>query len=215
MIIRVRIRDITIEISLGSGSQSFKWLANVVSQRLKSQGLLRKSFEDEFRTVVQFTDSEGNVLPPNESICTLVEDKDIVCAEVIDSLPSDEFGNPVLSEWMLSAYVKSGHGTRWYSEMEAYRDSKEHGQEEEEGYSSSLLFVGELSNREIDLAFGMDWQQMNWGWLGLSESDLEVRELKTLLKNKYGLVYRLFSHYCGVGKGLSHIFFPFLKLGSW
>lgn len=200
MIIFVQVREKTMEISLGNGNQTIKWLAAVVSQRLGTQGILRKSFEDEYRTVVNFKDESGEILNPNDSICNVASDKDTLLAEVVETLPSDEFGNPILSHWMLSAYVKSEHGIRWYSEMEAYRRDEEKESEEDESKSSSLLFVGELSGKDIERAFLMDWQQMNWNWLGFSESDLELRELKQFLKNKYGLISRIFSHYCGVGK---------------
>jgi hypothetical protein len=202
MIIIVQVKDKSLEISLGSGTQSLKWLANVVSQRLKTQGLLRKTFEEEFRTVINFKDESGETLNPNESICNLASDGDTLIAEVVESLPSDEFGNPILTDWMLSAYIKSSHGIRWYSEMDAYRRGEEKDEDEEEN-KSSLLFVGEISGRDIERAFLMDWQQMDWNWLGLSESDLELREIKAFLKSKYGLICRIFSHYCGVGKGSS------------
>ena len=187
MIVFVEVREKRIEISLGSGTQSLKWLANVVSQRLKSNGVLRKSFEEEFRTVVQFKNSKNEVLNPNESICHLVDDQEVIYADVVDSL--------------LSAYVKTKHGIRWYSEIEAYRHLDENEGNDEENHLSSFLFVGELSGRDIDTAFKLDWQQMNWSWLGLTESDIEVRELKALLHQEYGLICRIFSHYCGVGKG--------------
>jgi hypothetical protein len=203
MIIFVQVKDRSLEISLGSGTQSLKWLANVVSQRLKTQGILRKTFQEEFRTVINFKDEAGEILNPNESICNLASDKDTIIAEVVESLPSDEFGNPILTDWMLSAYIKSSHGIRWYSEMDAYRQGEAKDEDEDESKSSSLLFVGEISGRDIERAFLMDWQQMDWNWLGLSESDLELREIKAFLKSKYGLICRIFSHYCGVGKGVS------------
>lgn len=200
MIIYVQVREKTIEISIGDGSQTIKWLASVVSQRLKTQGILRKSFEDEYRTVVNFKDESGEVLNPHDSICNVASDKDVLLAEVVDTLKIDEYGNTIFTPWMLAAYVKSEHGIRWYSEMEAYRRDEAKEDEEEETKSSSLVFVGELSGRDAERAFLMDWNQMDWSWLGFSESDVELRELKQLLKSKYGLLCRIFSHYCGVGR---------------
>jgi hypothetical protein len=215
MRIFVQVREKTLDISLGSGTQTIKWLAAVVSHRLKTEGILRKSFEDEYRTVVNFKDESGDILNPNESICNLASDKDTLIAEVVETLASDEFGNPILTDWMLSAYIKSSHGIRWYSEMEAYRRGEEQEEDEDENKSSSLLFVGELSGRDVDKAFMMDWQQMDWNWLGFSESDLEVRELKVLLKNKYALICKIFSHYCGVGRGIGVIQPSSFNLLSW
>jgi hypothetical protein len=201
MIILVDVKGKILSISLGSGNQSFKWLANVVSERIKSLGVLRKSFEEEQRTVICFKDSQGMEINPNDPICNVLSDKDTVYTELVESLPNDEFGNPILSEWMISAYVKSGNGIRWYTEMEAYRQQERKGDDEDDVRSSSLLFVGEFSARDIDTAFELDWQQMNWGWLGLGESDAEVRDMRSMLRSQYGLLCKIFSHYCGNGTG--------------
>ncbi|CAE7572554.1 unnamed protein product, partial [Symbiodinium microadriaticum] len=85
--------------------------------------------------------------------------------------------------------------------MEAYREMGRKGEDDDEDISSnSLLFVGNFTVRDINSAFDLDWQQMSWGWLGIEESDAEVREIKLVLRKNYGLICKIFSHYCGNAK---------------
>ena len=200
MIINVHVKDKVLPISLGAGEQSFRWLGMVVSSRLKTSGVLRSSFQEECRTVMGFKDKEGNVLDPTKLICNMVEDKESVFAQVTEALPSDEHGNPLLTNWMVSAYVHSDLGVQFYSAMEAYRERKQQEDEDEVVTSSSLLYVGDFSFDDINSAFELDWRQLNWNWLDISESDFEFHDLKAILSQNYGLVCRIFSHYCGMGK---------------
>jgi hypothetical protein len=200
MIINVHVKEKVLEISLGSGEQTFRWLGLVVNARLKSSGLLKKSFEEECRTVLGFTNEEGNILDPTKLICNMVDDKANVFAQVTESLQSDGDGNPMLTNWQVSAYVHSDLGVQYYSAMEAYRERKQQEDEVEVVTSSSLLYVGDFSLEDITSAFELDWRQLNWSWLDISDSDFEYHDLKTILSQNYGLVCRIFSHYCGAGK---------------
>jgi hypothetical protein len=86
--------------------------------------------------------------------------------------------------------------------MDAFREmSRQGADDDEEISSSSLVFVGNFTVRDINSAFEVDWQQMTWDWLGVSETDAELREIKLVLRNNYGLVCKIFSHYCGTAKG--------------
>ena len=90
--------------------------------------------------------------------------------------------------------------------MEAYRELSKRGEDDaEEVTTDGLLFIGNFTIRDINSAFELDWQQMDWSWLGVSEGDVELRELKLVLRNNYGLVCKIFSHYCGNAKGVSHV----------
>lgn len=200
MIINVHVKDKVLEISLGDGDQTFRWLGLVVNARLKSSGILKKTFEEECRTVQGFTNEEGNTIDPTKRISSMVDDKANIYAQVTETLKSDEFGNPILTNWMISAYVHSDLGVQYYSAMEAYRERKQHDEDVEVVTSSSLLYVGDFSLEDITSAFELDWRQLNWEWLGISDSDFEYHDLKTILCQNYGLVCRIFSHYCGVGK---------------
>ena len=200
MIINVHVKDKVLEVSLGDGEQSFRWLGLVVNARLKSSGVLKKSFEEECRNVLGFTNAEGNVLDPTKRICDMVEDNESVFADVTDALQSDEYGNPMLTNWQVAAYVHSDLGVQYYSAMEAYRERKQQDDEVEVVTSSSLLYVGDFTFEDITSAFELDWRQLNWDWLDISEGDFEYHELKTVLSEHYGLVCRIFSHYCGAGK---------------
>ena len=200
MIINVHVKNKVLEVSLGSGEQTFRWLGLVVNARLKSSGILKKSFEEECRTILGFTNEDGNTIDPTKLICNMVEDKANVYAEVTEGLQSDEDGNPMLTNWQVSAYVHSDLGVQYYSAMEAYRERKQQEEEVEVVTSSSLLYVGDFSFEDINSAFELDWRQLNWSWLDISDSDFEYHDLKTILSQHYGLVCRIFSHYCGTGK---------------
>lgn len=199
MIINVCVKDKVLEVSLGSGQQNFRWLGLVVNARLKSSGILKKSFDEECRTVLAFTNEEGTIMDPTNLICNMVEDKGNVFAEVTESLKSDENGNPILTTWQVSAYVHSDLGVQYYSAMEAYREKKLQEDEVEVVTSSGLLYVGDFSLEDINSAFELDWRQLNWDWLGISDNDFNYHDLKTILSQSYGLVCRIFSHYCGAG----------------
>jgi len=101
---------------------------------------------------------------------------------------------------MISAYVHSELGLQYYSAMETYRKQKQHEDDDDPVTSSSLLYVGDFSIEDINSAFELDWRQLNWSWLNISDSDFEYHDLKAILSNYYGLICRIFSHYCGLGK---------------
>lgn len=88
MIVIVNVKGHLVEINLGSGSQTFKWLGQVVTYKLKTHHILRSSFQEECRHVVNFKTDDGVVINPNDSICGTVDDREVVYAEVVDALPS-------------------------------------------------------------------------------------------------------------------------------
>jgi hypothetical protein len=88
MIVIVNVKGHLVEINLGSGSQTFKWLGQVVTYKLKTHHILRSSFQEECRHVVNFRTSGGAIINPNDSICATVGDREVVHAEVVDTLPS-------------------------------------------------------------------------------------------------------------------------------
>ena len=88
MIVVVNVKDHLVEINLGSGSQSFKWLGQVVTYKLKTHHILRSSFQEEWRHVVNFRTGEGVIINPNDTICGTIDDREVVYAEVVDTLPS-------------------------------------------------------------------------------------------------------------------------------
>lgn len=202
MKVTVHVRSKAIDVSVGDGRQSFKWLAMVISSRLKQFRVLRSTFEDDCRVVLSISDTSGNLINPNDSICDICRNGDAVVAEVGDELPSDNFGNPVMTEWMVAAYVKSESGITWQMEMEAWRDRAHTAAnpEKSEETKTTLLYIGEFSDDEVTSAFELDWRQMDWAWFGLADSDIELRDLRELLRVNYALICKVFSHYCGVGK---------------
>lgn len=198
MIVQVHVRSKTLQISIGNGNQTFKWLALVISGRLKHFHVLKHSFEDECRTVTALKDGDGRLLNPSDIICETVPNHAEIYADVTDKIESDEYGNPLLTDWMMASFTKSDHGLKWISEMDAWRNHTK--EDEEEPNQGSLLFVGKFTIDEIDSAFDLDWRIMNWKWLGFMPSDSEVHDIKILLKSNYSVICKIFSHYCGLGK---------------
>jgi hypothetical protein len=205
MLINVKVRSKTITISVGDGSQNFRWLAMVITGRLKEYHVLRSTFEEDYGLVVSLKDNEGRLLNPVDPICDVLTNNATIYAELAESVPSDEYGNPLLSEWRIAAFVRSSHGIKWNNEMEAYREQQAKAKKVEDVQSNELVFVGSFTANEIDAAFDLDWRQMDWEWLGFSAVDDEVLDLKKILRANYGVICKVYSHYSGVAKGIIHV----------
>ena len=76
MKVRVRVRDHTLEINVGEGSQRLKWLAVISLQRYE-ETIGEDSCEKAFSSAHVATgimDAAGTLLPPNKSIRVALED---------------------------------------------------------------------------------------------------------------------------------------------
>ena len=76
MRVRVRVRDHTLEINVGEGSQRLKWLAVISLQRYE-ETIGEDSGEKAFSSAHVATgimDAAGTLLPPNKSIRVALED---------------------------------------------------------------------------------------------------------------------------------------------
>ena len=101
-----------IKITVGEGQQTFTWLAKIVEARIKLFKLTRTAFSDDLIIVDGFLNTSGDLINPADRIyehCTL--NGLSVSAEIISSIPSDEHGDPIMSNWMTTAYIKSANGS--------------------------------------------------------------------------------------------------------
>jgi len=200
MCVDVKIDDTTTyTISVGEGTQSFKWLASVVTKK-------RGPKND---TVVSgFRNQHGELLNPLDKIIEHSYKHQLtVIADIVPCVPIDEHGDPVFSEWMQVAYVSSGYGQQWHEETAAWRqrvkDMVHHDMErgydgDGSGPGNSLIQIGDFTEKDLDSAFALDWNQITVPGAGPAESTETVRGL---LRQSYGVLCKLFIYYCGFGQG--------------
>ncbi len=226
MKVRVMVRDHHVDISAGNGSQSFQWLASVVQSRLKQYNILRKSLEDDSYIVTEIRNTGGELINPKDKLYEHAGPSGlVVTATVATSYPVDDWENPHMNDWMQTGYVHSGIQQHWSQEIEAWRINLQHVKDTVGGDfesinatllaqkavppSSQLIKIGfDFTQAEVELAFNLDWQAMQWKWLssstGITNSgnlDLLKSKIGDILKERYALICNIFTHYAGVGKG--------------
>jgi hypothetical protein len=69
--------------------------------------------------------------------------------------------------------------------------------------SARLIKIGfDFTDADVELAFNLDWQIMDWTWLGSSLNEHSRVKLGDVIKLNYSLICNIFAHYAGVGKGI-------------
>mgnify|MGYP003318610155 CR=1 FL=1 len=88
MRVNVRVRETTIPIDVGEGSQRLKWLSMVALQRYEADAALSSDGDiySQVHVATGLMDAEGSLLPPNKSIRVAIEDE----AEVYLLVQADE-----------------------------------------------------------------------------------------------------------------------------
>ena len=76
MRVNVRIRETTIPIDVGEGSQRLKWLSMVALQRYEADAALSSDGDiySQVHVATGLMDAEGSLLPPNKSIRVALTD---------------------------------------------------------------------------------------------------------------------------------------------
>ena len=59
----------SMDISVGEGTQSFKWLAIAIEGRISQFKLLRKAFSQDNVVVVEIQNECGELIDPSDKIC--------------------------------------------------------------------------------------------------------------------------------------------------
>ena len=209
-----------ISLNVKEGHQTFKWLAQVVQARCTVTAASSGA-----RLVSSIANSKNELVNPRDMIAEHAEaDGNCkVTATLVQSFPSDVWGNPVYEDWLAAANLRSELGMQWSSEMNAWRerlqasvvDSAGRPVITSGGATSSaapamspvpggtgtaraagnfLIQIGDEPDPES--AFELDWSQMRWQW---HEQHSEVAALRAVLRSNYDLVINLFRHYCGSG----------------
>lgn len=211
LVLKVNVSGRPLDISVGDGKQTFKWLSQVILSRAKTAKLLRGDFEDDNYIVTGLRNREGVLINPLDSICDHVpEAGDFhLVADVAPQFESDEWGNPILNKWQSRAFVHSEAGARWTGETSAWRERMEARDQETESevpvmsprMRSSLVQIGDdFTEIDLETAFQLDWKQIKWTWLE-NPSPLLLSSVADSVKLKFDMLCNLFSHYCGQGEG--------------
>ena len=101
MIIKVNAGEITIDVSVGDGRQTFKWLAGVVQQRITQYHMRRKRFETENYIVTELKNTSGELLNPTDLIYEHGHAEGFtIGATLVSNYPVDEWDNPDMGDWM-------------------------------------------------------------------------------------------------------------------
>lgn len=193
-----------IEISVGEGNQTFKWLAMTIEARIKQFKLLRKTFSQDCVVVVGIKNEHGELVDPADKLQEhCLNDNLKVSAEILEQLSSDEYGNPILNEWLSAAYLRSEEGKRWNTESTAWRERLGKIRQSTKAVelpSHRLIHIGEFDVGDAAAAFDLDWGQINWMNLGFSKGDPQKKAIYDSLKANYVLICNFFQHFVGSGR---------------
>ena len=99
--------DEKLELSVGDGTQSFKWLALAVQTRMKQEKIARRRNGPDDVLVIGISNERGDLLDPGDKIFehTINPEGIAVTIELAPSLANDEHGDPLLTDWYAAAYV--------------------------------------------------------------------------------------------------------------
>ena len=115
---------------------------------------------------------------------------------------SDEFGNPILNEWMTVAHIHSEEGLRWHNEMKAWREKNQQSNDSNQTIDTNFVPVGDITTpSDLLTVFHVDWKQINWKWLPFMLHEENESLLKNCFHINYDIICFLFAHYCGHGEG--------------
>jgi hypothetical protein len=214
MQVKIRILEREIVVEVGDGRQSVRWLAQTVQARIAVKKLMRLEFAEDKVIVTAIRNASGAIINPYMEIAEAVPDLSIpLKADVSDATPTDEYGNPVLTQWTQDAYVKSAAGKNffqgnkgWKRNPSRMRTPGTRGRSGAGGLLSAdgLVFVGNMSDSDVLTAFELDWPQIDWGFALQEVSNEDMERLKDGVMRCYDVICRLFQHYAGLGQGALH-----------
>jgi hypothetical protein len=209
----------SLSINIGDGKQTIRWLSTVVASRAKESKLVLTDFPENNFIVTGVRNVEGTLINPADAICEHMSGSDpdriTLIVDLLSTFPSDEWGNPKLTNWQVNAFVHSKPGIKWAVETEAWRERNRAGgeeeYEEEQGAAEALSsrddynFVQIGSNftaADVEMAFSLDVKQIKCSWLPSSSSSVDMMEsLAGIAKASYDVICNVYAHYCGVGEG--------------
>lgn len=222
MIVTVHVEDKELNISVGEGKQTVKWLSMVVQSRIEQYRLLKSSRDNCFYIVTEIKNANNQLIHPSDFIYEHASsDKLHVRATVVSNFPTDQWESPMVTDWMKIANIRSEEGLKWMTEIEAWRGSLDKMSEaisssqsvgmyqsnvlvqRSQNQASNFVQIGyDFSLADIESAFDLDWQVMAWDEiLGVTINEIIRSQLGEALKSHYQTVCNVFAHYCGTGQG--------------
>ena len=223
MIVIVHVEDKEINISVGEGKQTVKWLSGVIQSRIVQHRVLKSNRDDCFYIVTEIKNASDQLIHPSDFIYEHASsDKLHVKATVASSFPTDQWECPMVSDWMKIANIRSDDGLKWMTEIEAWRDSlnkmnavvSQSSQsidmhqnnilvQRSQNQASNFVQIGyNFSLADIESAFDLDWQVMVWeDIIGAGINEVHKSQMGETLRSHYRTVCNVFAHYSGTGQG--------------
>lgn len=208
--VKVSVSNKEIDIKVGDGRQNFKWLASTIQSRIKEFNILRDDYQDDGIIITCIKNMNDELINPIDCIYEHVNiDEEIIIlnvnAEIATKYDSDQWGFPIMNNWLSSAYLRSQHGISWNNEMTAFRDNFNNDNNKLNEYSSAgysnLVQIGDvLSESELSMAYELDWNQMKFTWIENILTEGQRILLHDVLKKNYFIIYNIFLQYCGIAK---------------
>lgn len=131
MIANVNVGGVVITISVDKGEQTFKWLAQVLTSRIKIEKLLRSKFGPDDIIVTGIFNVSKELINPLDKLFEHKLDLDadsndlIFTAQILPQFEIDEYGNPIYDDWLHTAYLVTENSQKWSSNMQYWRDKEQ------------------------------------------------------------------------------------------
>ena len=159
--------------------------------------------------VAKFKDLEGDEIHPLDLLYQYSSDESsvlTVVAELVDIMPIDEFGNPILSEFQKVAYINSDATKKWNNDLELWNEknnnTNDSQHESKENEDIQYVYIGELSTENDFInAFELDWNKIDWDWFHIRNNNIKITDIQKITRLHYKNIYTIFLHYCGYGQG--------------
>jgi hypothetical protein len=184
-----------VEMSLGDGRQTFRWLAKALEARLSVFKTLRDSNSADKCVICAFKNASGELLNPFDMIFEHAEDgaeKVEVWAESQSKIEIDGNGDPVYPEWLSAAFVMSDEGRKWQSSISHFRENGHNAEA-----SSNMVQVGQVTDGQGAIsAFNVDVSNLDFARLGMDKNML-MKVLAESLRPSYAAICGLFAHFSG------------------
>ncbi len=198
--------DVSVNISLGNGRQTFRWLAHAVQARLLNMKVLRGGYEKEHRCITSFKNVSGELINPFDMIMEHVA----VHSETVDlwaqcdtQIEIDKNGDPIYPEWLAAAVVLSEEGRRWQSDIAMSREREKLSADPTASLlpGSTLVQVGGISHSKggVASAFSIDYPHINLAGMAVNKNVLNDILLDKI-KSNYSHICNIFIHFCGPGQ---------------
>jgi len=201
IIVKAKVNGINLDIPVGEGKQTFKWLGLAIQTRLNESKLLRDSYGEDYNKVNEIRNNNNELINPKDFIYEHADGSILnIIVTVISSYKSDDMGNPIINEWSGEAYISNKISKKWLNEIRKWRNKSETSNKEKEEFG--FITIGDIFTEKESLnAFQFDWNQIKWtDWIDQPFTEETESNLKYLLRDNYSIICNLYSHYCGPGQ---------------